>query len=126
MITASKSPVAIREQNFFLLAVAKSFFVATIMFAEGYSCKNSAANCSMMWFGTTKIDLLQSPSLLLSIAPSNHFKGLSCSVLHVLTVYFFHTKYEQWHFVDASLTLFLDSYLQNSNDFRHIHEVECY
>ncbi len=59
MITASKSPVAIREQNFFLLAVAKSFFVATIMFADGYSCRNSAANCSMMWLGTTKIDLLQ-------------------------------------------------------------------
>ena len=54
MITASKSPVAIREQNFFLLAVAKSFLVATIMFAEGYNCKNSAANCSMMWFGTTR------------------------------------------------------------------------
>ena len=28
--------------------VAKSFFVATIIFAEGYSCKNSAANCSIM------------------------------------------------------------------------------
>ena len=46
------------------------------MFADGYSCKNSLPNCSMMWFGTTKIDLLHSPSLLLSIAPATISKVL--------------------------------------------------
>ena len=32
-------------------------------------------------------------------------------LLHVLTVYFFHIKYGQWHFVGVFLILSLDSYL---------------
>ena len=68
MITASMSLVAILAQNFFRFLVSKSFFVATSRLAAGYSWSHSAANCSMMWFGTTIMDLLQSPSRLHSIA----------------------------------------------------------
>ena len=57
-----------RLQNFFLFCFSKSFFVATKILALGYSCKNSAAHCSVMWFGTTISDLVQSPSRFISIA----------------------------------------------------------
>ena len=68
MIIASNSPVAILLQNFFLFFVSKSFLVATKIFALGYKSKNSDANCSIMWFGTTKRDLLHKPNLFDSIA----------------------------------------------------------
>ena len=43
---AANIPVAIRPQNFLRFFVSKSRFVATRIFAAGYSCKNSAAHCS--------------------------------------------------------------------------------
>ena len=68
MMTASMSLVAIRAQNFLRLRVSKSFLVVTRIFAAGYSLKNSAAVCSVKWFGTTNIDLWHKPRRLLSIA----------------------------------------------------------
>lgn len=61
-----KTPIL--EQNFFRFDFSKSFFVVTNTLAAGYNCKNSAPNCSTIWFGTTNIGLLQSPSRFDSIA----------------------------------------------------------
>ena len=41
------------EQNRFLFAGSKSFFVATRIFAPGYKRKKSLPHCSSKWLGTT-------------------------------------------------------------------------